>query len=220
MAVLSHQRLGVPGGLPGKGRKRRQRHAGPIGQRSFLRWQTIAVSFVLAVCLVGRARAQSSPDEYRVKAAFLFNFGQFVEWPPDHAVGEAHPLTLCSAGDDRMRDALQSSVAGKQVNGNLVRVKFMSKGESALDCHILFFAADDSKAVTTVLGDLKTAPVLTIGETPDFARQGGMIRFCLEGNKVRFEINPNAAERARLRISSKLLLLAKAIIGERKQGGL
>ena len=165
----------------------------------------------------GVAFAQSKADEYRVKAAFLFNFAQFVEWPADQSAGKERPLTLCSIGDDRIHEALRSTVLGKKVNGSPVTIRFLMHPRDAFGCHVLFVASDEKKIVSAWLPELRNAPMLTVGETADFAEQGGMIRFCLDDDKVRFEINPTAAERASLKISSRLLLLAKNIVGGRKQ---
>jgi YfiR/HmsC-like len=98
-----------------------------------------------------------------------------------------------------------------------VTIQFISQPADAQGCHILFVATDEKKTVGTLLPELKCIATLTVGETADFAEQGGMIRFCVEDDKMRFEIDPLAAERANLKISSRRLLLAKNVVGGRRQ---
>jgi hypothetical protein len=154
-------------------------------------------------------------DEYRVKAAFLFNFAKFVEWPAGAFNGPGDPITICAFGNP-FGGLLEQTIDGKQINERKLIVRQLSDGADVpAGCTILFISAD-RKRQGDLLGRLKGNHVLTVGETENFAAAGGVIGFKLEGEKVRLQINICAAERARLRISSKLLSLAEIVKEEKK----
>jgi hypothetical protein len=159
------------------------------------------------------ARAQSQADEYHVKAAFLFHFVQLVEWPTGEQRNEGDPLTLCMLGEDPFRGDLEITLAGKSVGSWALRVRHLKAAEDFQGCPVLFVGRRDAARLRRVLVELKDGPILTVGESDGFVEQGGMIGFLLVDNKVRFEINVQAAEQAKLRISSRRLLLAKLVIG-------
>jgi hypothetical protein len=174
----------------------------------------LAVSLLVGGVLSPKARAQS-PSEYQVKAAFLYNFAKFVEWPSNLFRDGHDPLVLCVAGDDSFGNLLDAVVQGKMANGRLLTVRRLQREDEARGCQILFISSSERNRVRPVLKSLNGASVLTVGETEGFAQQGGMINFTLEVNRVHFEINVDAAERAGLKISSKLLSLAKIVPAER-----
>jgi hypothetical protein len=156
-----------------------------------------------AVSLVpGAMIAQDVSLEYRVKAAYLFNFAKFVEWPPAARRGA---LTICVAGRNVFGDALERTVTGESVDGRPLAVRVIL--EPMDGCHILFVPR--GAAAPAYLRASQDAPVLTGGEMPRFIDEGGVANFVLEGTNVRFEISQPAAERVGLRISSRLLRLAR-----------
>jgi len=140
--------------------------------------------------------------EYQVKAVYLFNFAKFVEWPADAQSG---PLMICVAGQNPFGDVLDETLRGETVNSRPLAARVISGPEPG--CHVIFVPR--GAATTAFLRAARGAPTLTVGETPDFLAQGGIINFILEGGKVRFQIDAKAAERAELRISSHLLRLAR-----------
>lgn len=158
------------------------------------------------------ALAQSKADEYHVKAAFLFHFAQLVEWPdaPDES---GSSLLLCTLGDDPFHGELESTVEGKQIGSRVLRIRHLSEAKVTRGCNMVFISRSENRHLAAILASLRNSPILTVGEADDFLASGGMIRFCLEGDRVRFEINREAAESARLKISSKLLLLARKVVG-------
>jgi hypothetical protein len=174
-----------------------------------------SIAALLCFSRVPRASAQSADDEYRVKAAFLFHFAQLVEWPSDIPGDDDHSLRVCTLGEDPFHGELESTVEGKLVGTRAIRVKHLKETEDPKSCQILFIGSSETKRVPSLFGQLGTAPVLTVGETSTFLQQGGIIRFCLDNNKVRFEINLDASQRAGIKISSRLLLLAKTVLGNR-----
>jgi len=160
--------------------------------------------------------ADSPAEEYSVKAAFLFHFAQFIEWPPEAFNGPGSPLTYCTLGQDPFHGALDASLSGKTISDRPLRVLHLKPSQDLQGCHVLFLGASEKKSVSAALTSLNGKPVLTVGETEHFVEEGGVIGFSLEENKIRFEINLDAAERAKLKISSRLLSLAKQIIGATK----
>ena len=154
--------------------------------------------------------------EHQVKAAFLFNFARFVEWPPDSSRESGDGFVMCVADDDDFAAALDQSVSGKTIEGRVLRVRRLQLLDEARLCRILYLGTADPLRLETLLKGVRTEPVLTVAAAPGFTRQGGIINFVLEDNRVRFEINPDAAQRAGLRISSKLLQLATIVHDERK----
>ena len=151
--------------------------------------------------------AFDSPGEYEVKAAFLFNFLKFIEWPAP--TGGA--IVVGIVGDNRFGDVIEGVVSGKSINGRPISVKRMRSGDNLKACHILFVSLSEKNRTENILGSLGGSSVLTVGESDRFTNAGGIIKFYFEGNRVRFEINTAAAERAQLKISSKLLGLARVV---------
>jgi hypothetical protein len=180
------------------------------------RWHAARVLICILLSLIGqRMGAQSSDDEYRVKAAFLFHFAQLVDWPV--GTGTDNSLFLCTLGDDPFQGALEASVAGKAIDARILRVRHLKQPEEMDTCQILFLGNEQSKRIPALLAALRNTPVLTVGETAGFLESGGMVRFLLQDNKVRFGINLTAAESAGLKISSRLLVLAQTVLAEDRE---
>ena len=162
-------------------------------------------------------RAQSSDDEYRVKAAFLFHFAQLVDWPANTPAGADNSLYLCTFGEDPFQGSLESTVEGKVIANRVIRIRHLLRPEDMQGCRILFLGKAQSKHIPMLLADLRDAPVLTVGETPGFLAAGGVVCFLLQENKVRFEINLDAARSAGLKIGSRLLVLAQNVVGKNQE---
>jgi uncharacterized protein DUF4154 len=160
--------------------------------------------------------AQNLDLERHLKATFIYNFAQYTEWPRQ-ALGDQNPFVICVAGDS-FQDVLEQTVRNETIGGHPISIKRISSPEDARTCHLIFFQETiPSKSVMDILAAIATSPILTVGEDPGFVRSGGMIRFTKSGNRIRFEINPNVAEKASLRISSRLLRLAD--IAKLEDGG-
>jgi YfiR/HmsC-like len=155
--------------------------------------------------------------EYELKVAFLFHFAQFVDWPPEAFKDANSPLTYCTIGNDPLHGALDASLNGKTIGARSFRVLHFKQPQEIQGCQVLFIGAEEKELLPAILAGVKGNSVLTVGESEHFAGGGGMIGFLLEENKIRFEINLEAAKKAKLKISSKLLVLAKTVIGS--QGG-
>jgi hypothetical protein len=199
-----------------RGADRRLVQSDGIRRYMLLYWPALIVASIFAMSLteISRtAQAQSAADEYHVKAAFLFHFVQLVEWPADSLESETSPVTLCIIGEDPFQGDLETTLAGKTVGTRPLRVRHLKPAEDSHGCQVLFVSKHDTARLGRLLMELKDGPILTVGESDGFVQQGGMIGFLLVDNKVRFEINLEAAERAKLKISSRLLLLAKTVVG-------
>jgi YfiR/HmsC-like len=152
-----------------------------------------------------------SVGEYQIKAAFLFNFAKFVEWPPGSFSDPSTPLQICVLGQDPFGEELRKITDQKTVNGRKLEVKHVIDLPEARNCHILFIGASEKLSRKKILAGLQGASVLTVSDTKGFVGEGGMINFVLENDRVKFEVSPVAAERAGLKISSKLLSVAKLV---------
>lgn len=175
----------------------------------------VAVLVMLeALPLPGTLLGQSEgTTEYQVKAAFMFHFAQFVDWPSNAFKDPAAPLTYCTIGDDPFQGGLEQTLLGKTIGPRQLRVLHLEQAPQAQQCQILFVAVE-GKRLRSVLEPLKKSPVLTVGDSENFAHDGGIIGFCLEEKKIRFDINLDAANQAELQISARLLALAKNVIGD------
>jgi len=154
----------------------------------------------------GKLTAQS-PDEYRVKAAFILNFARFVDWPSD-SFSEGGVLVVGIIGDNPFGGSLDQ-LNGTSVNGRRIAIRRFKFGDYLRGCQILFVSSSERNRLGKILDSVKGGGVLTIGELPQFNQTGGVIKFVIQDYRVRFEINPGAAAQARLKISSKLMALSK-----------
>jgi hypothetical protein len=175
------------------------------------------MAVLISFALHGAASAYESevPQEYLIKAAFLYNFAKFVEWPANAFTHESDPIILCILGTDPFGNALDS-IEGKMINNRKLEIKRCETVEEAKNCHILFVSSSKKTSVPQILNAFKNLAVMTVGDMEDFGRLGGIINFIIVENKVRFEINLDSAQKAGLKISSKLLKLA-IIVNEKGQ---
>jgi hypothetical protein len=179
----------------------------------------LALAVVLAAGLgvVVPADAAGSPGqgevtrEYEVKAAFLYSFATFIDWPGDAVPDAGDAFIIGVLGTDPFGPVLDAIAASKTVRGKRIVVRRFATLEDYTPCHILFVADSERARMRGVVEKLRDAPVLLVADTEGFARVGGAINLVIEDNKVRFEINQAAAEHAGLKISSKLLRLARLV---------
>ncbi|HWN43656.1 MAG TPA: YfiR family protein [Thermoanaerobaculia bacterium] len=163
---------------------------------------------VLIVLLLMALPLQAQAPEYALKAAFLFNFAKFVEWPASAFDGERAPLAICVYGEDPFGRALDEVVQGERVGERSLLVQRPDSLDDLRECHVLFVSRSEKDRLRDVMAEVEGKPVLTVADTDGFLRAGGVINFILEGNKVRFIIDQEAAGRSGLQISSKLMRLA------------
>lgn len=156
--------------------------------------------------------AQTAPArEYQVKAVFLFNFAQFVDWPPQAFPEAQTPLVIGILGEDPFGAYLDETVRDEKVTNRPLAVQRYRRVEEIKTCHILFISRSESDRLGQILARLKDRNILTVGDADGFARRGGMIGFVTEKNKIRLRINLEAAKAANLIVSSKLLRPAEIV---------
>jgi hypothetical protein len=155
--------------------------------------------------------ANGESVEYAIKLAFLYNFSKFVEWPPDAYRSAAAPLAICIVGRDPFSPDVEGELGTRTVGGHPVKVLTLKTTDKLTVCHMVFIPVTEKGQADRIVRGLKGSSTLTIGETEGFAVLGGIINLTVDGNKVHFEVNQLAAERAGLKISSKLLSLAKIV---------
>lgn len=156
---------------------------------------------------------KASPSEYEVKAAYLYNFGRFVEWPnkewPNKAgTPSGGPFRFCVLGEDPFGRALDAILAGETINGANAAAVRVSEPQEAVNCRILFISSSEDSQLRQILAALEGTSVLTVSDLPQFSQRGGMVQFVLDGKRVRFEVNLTPVEHAHLAMSSQLLKVA------------
>jgi hypothetical protein len=156
--------------------------------------------------------AQAGPSvEYQVKAAFLLNFAKFVEWPPEVFQREKPAIILCVFRHDPFGSALDEIIRGKTINNREVLARRISEMPDLKSCQMVFVSDREDRLLSEILNSLKGVSALVVGESEGFAERGGAVQFFLEDKKLRFAINVDAVQAARLTVSSKLLALARIV---------
>jgi hypothetical protein len=180
-----------------------------IAKRRRIRASGIVATILTAVGLTQSTAAQSLAAT-ELKAAYLFNFAKFVEWPTEVAPAGT-PLTLCIVNDDRVADAVDHTIKGRTVDGHGLVVSRLKTGATLPTCHILYIAGGDLKRSLDIAETVKAILVLTISDATRFAETGGMVELFVENDRMRFAVNTDALQRAHVRLSSRVLVLAKIV---------
>ena len=170
------------------------------------------IAFALCALLPRSLAAQTAGTrEYQIKAAFLFNFGQFVTWPAGSLPPAGAPFVICVLGADPFGATLDAIVAGGTIQNRPVRVERHRSVEDVGGCQVLYISDSERRRLDDILTALRDRSILTVGDSEGFVERSGMIRFLVVQNRVRIEVDLGAAERAGLIISSRLLSLAHAV---------
>ncbi len=156
------------------------------------------------------AQSVSAPD---LAAAFLFNFVKYTTWPAD-VLPDGSPIVVCVGGNDWVADSLVQLTRNQRVDGHPLSIRRTNLERSLDGCHVVYGAALDANRVSELVRAASGRPILTVSDSADFAQRGGVANFFVDDGRMRFAVNPAAAERARLRISSRLLTLAKVVRDE------
>lgn len=151
---------------------------------------------------------QPKPTEYQVQAAYLYNFGRFIDWPARVTGTPQDAFVVCIFGQDPFGNILNTTVAGESIRGKSVAVRRISNPQDAVNCRILFIGSSEEERLHQILEVSDKASVLTVSDMPQFSQRGGMIQFVKEGSRIRFEINLTATQNAGLILSSELLKVA------------
>jgi hypothetical protein len=169
------------------------------------------ISFVLVVAasLALPCYADAPTREYIVKAAFIYNFTQFIEWPDSAFDSKDAPFVIATFGDDPFNGALDQTMSGKSAASRSIVVKHFGSVDDVQSCQLLFVPATQDSNLKALSDKLNNKPILTVGESDAFIEAGGDIRFYLDGNRIRFEIDPSPIETDGLKVSAKLMKLAR-----------
>ena len=183
-----------------------------VRRRTAFRWLAglLSVAFLFTGLAAGVAQ-DSVSKEYQIKAAYLYNFAKFVEWPADSFTNSQSPLVIGVLGQNPFGDELQAIAKDHKINGRDIVIQQVGTVAEARGVHLMFIGATEDDQVSAILVALRNSSVLTVGESEKFTAAGGIIHFVREADKVRFEINTSAADQHGLKISAQLLKLARAI---------
>ena len=167
-----------------------------------------AALVLMSVCVT---QAQTPPrSEYEIKAAYLFTFARFVEWPAKSSRDDSS-FIVCVLGTDPFGAVLDTTLAGALIRGRKVEARRIAALDAATGCHIVFVGASEERRADTIIPSLSASGALTVSDMPRFAARGGMIQFVTAANRIRFEINLASARQAGLTMSSELLRVASAV---------
>jgi YfiR/HmsC-like len=169
------------------------------------------ISVSLTIPMSAQTAGSVASSEYLIKAGFTYNFAKLMQWPEKAFPQQDSPIVIGILGADPFGNTLREVLTGKNVNGRSFVIKHLKFGAELKDCNILFVSASETAHLDEILRLVRGLPILTIGETPSFARRGGIINFILEDDKVHFEVNVEAAKQADIVISSRLLTLARIV---------
>jgi YfiR/HmsC-like len=181
----------------------------------FSRWtEKVGLFFcLLSLCQPLFAQSTVAP-EYSAKATFLANFPNFVDWPEQAFTNGSSPFLLCVVGDFLFGTTLAGITRAESVRGHRIEIRWAKKNQDLLPCNIVFVSRSEVRNYSKILELLRTSSVLTVGETPEFINAGGIMTFSVQKGNLQFDVNLQAAARAKLKISSRLLILAHQVINK------
>lgn len=174
---------------------------------------TIALWFLIGLTAFPIHAIAAGSKEALVKAAFIYNFVKFVDWPDDKAISKQSNIDICVVGNSDVADAKKVFDAASTANLSLTLLREGSWENAATHCHIVFISASEQGKLDTILSGLKKQPVLTVSDIEGFADHGGMIGFVVNSNKVKLEVNKRSATESGLRVNAQLLGIALKVIG-------
>lgn len=178
-----------------------------------LMFTAVGSSACACVAIIARdLESASTPTQAEIGAAFIFNFAKFTEWPSQTFVDSGSPLTVCFLGADDYRSAFRVIANGKAVNGRWVAVRDVKAAGETRDCQIVYADSTSSAVIVGVLKNARQFSTLAIGTSEDFLARGGTIRLFVESNRMRFDVNVGAVARTKIKLSSKLMALARSVV--------
>lgn len=183
-----------------------------MNERSKIRicWKALIAGLLLLLCGAPLAGAQAVSED-QVKAAYLYSFAKFVEWPAGTFTGPSDPIRLCILNSRSFQAQLNKIAGNKQIAGHPVLVIFVQDAKQARGCHELFIDSSQSQGTPQIIDALRGTSVLTVGDTNSFVEQGGIINFIVQEDHVQFQVNQKAALKAGLRMNSQLLSVARHV---------
>ena len=219
-AMPTHVQLEYVASSPKCGRKAAKSTAPCLRKIAWVRPVfTISLLTLGIVLSLARQISAQAVEESRVKAAYLYNFAKFVEWPPGVFQHPYDPAVICVVGDERTSGILEPAVFGKRANGRPLEVRRPRSAAELKSCQVLFIGFSDKERIAPLLNGLERSSVLTVGQSDQFIRLGGMINLALKNSTIELEIDPEASSAAGLKISSRLLVIARLVKEPDQKGG-
>lgn len=182
------------------------------GAFAFVCFVACSVSISDSVLQAATSQAAPTPTQVQIGAAFIFNFAKFTEWPTKEFPNAASPMTVCFVAAEEVRAAFEGISTGKDLNGHPVIVRDVRVAADVLDCRVVYLESPTNVVATGALKNARLGCALAIGTSDDFLERGGMIRLLVEDNRMRFDVNVGAVNRAKVHLSSKLLALARSVV--------
>ena len=179
-----------------------------------LRACALSIGIAAGIAAPRAAQADAQADEYRVKAAFLYKFGSYVEWPSGSFARSDSPVTIGVMGADALADELAQIVAGRNVNGRPVLVRKLRPGDPIAGLHVLFVGRSDGPRLAEILAAARGRALLTVTESEEGLELGSVINFVVVEDKVRFDIAPPPSESSNVKISARLLGVARKVVSK------
>ncbi len=176
----------------------------------------LAMAMAIAFTTSLRAEDLDESKAYKVKAAYLYNFAKFIHWPDRAFKNDNSPFVIGVLDNDRFADVVRATVRNKTIHNRNIVVQYINWShpegrEIVKRCHMVYICEDNPKHMKKILAFLKKSPLLSVSDNPDFAAAGGMVEFVLEEGRFVFDINRKAIEQASMKISSRLLDLARVV---------
>jgi hypothetical protein len=167
----------------------------------------------ISLILLGLSTTNAVPEvrDNEIKAMFLFYFSKFIEYPESALSSKSQPLRICIFGEDPFQNALDAAVQGKDAHGHSIEIKRFNKTETIKECQILFISSAEQASLPQIFAHTRQYPILTVSDMDNFIKSGGMIQFYIEENKVRFMVDLKKIQGATLKVSSRLLQVAKVV---------
>jgi hypothetical protein len=212
--------LKCPDRSRGNLRQKAQRPRSPGAVHWDAQLRALGLAAFLTLVCVTPSGAQTNPSgEYQLKAAFLLNFAKFIEWPQNAFQGDKTPIVVCVFRYDPFGSALDEILRGKNINNRELLARRINELPEVKACQLVFISEREEKRLPDILNSLNGASVLVVGEGGEFAERGGGVQFFLEADKLRFAVNVDAVQRARLSVNSRLLALARIVHDQRHPKG-
>jgi hypothetical protein len=180
--------------------------------RAFTRQLALCLASLLILTVLLPASFGAQMTDYQVKAAFLYNFAKFVEWPAIAHTSTNSPLVIGFVGEDSISESLSALTKGQTAQGRPIEVRSCEFDSNLSGCHVLFLGHKAAGKTKDILARIGSAHVLTVGDGEEFIQQGGIIGFAIVDKSVKFDINAKAAETAQLKVSSRLMAVARTVV--------
>lgn len=183
----------------------------PVIFHYIVSWVVCFILSILIILIISNNEVRAENTEYQLKATYLYNFTIFVRWPVVVTISK-QPFHICILGKDPFQDILQRKISGKSVENRELRIRQIAQIDQNSDCQILFISTSEKAKLAEIFASVHGKPILTVGESSNFAESGGMIEFAISNNKIRLRINQQRLEEAQLKADANLMRVATIVV--------